>query len=252
VDFFPGTNLVRRPLPRHRTVPTPPLGGWYWYDGTGFREWRYAMTAEAHIWWDDDRRLLVVGPFHTGQRRLGRLACDAGASEASWRNASLADRLRVLHQMAIKFMVAGHEPKHVILELAKIRQFAALGGQTFPMCRAITEAIEGEVRDDCDASAGATCDEPGRLTLPSRLHPRHRGLPGAWVPLVSPAGAASRAPGGGAPPQGTVGRGRGKLICWERARPKGKNNTRARARARHGVLFKRQRRASAAFKGKRQ
>ena len=112
-------------------------------------------AVEAHIWWTGDdgmepRRLTVVR-FQPGQRPLGRFASDAGASEASWRKASPAERQRLLCEMAIEFMVAGHDPKHVIRELAKIREFASAGGKSFPMCRAITEAVEGEAHEDIEA-----------------------------------------------------------------------------------------------------
>lgn len=112
-------------------------------------------AAEAHIWWTGDdgtepRRLTVVR-FAERKEPLGRFACDTGASEASWRRASPAERQRLLYQMAIEFMVAGHEPQHVIREFAKIREFAAAGGKSYPMCRALTEAIEGEASDDVEA-----------------------------------------------------------------------------------------------------
>jgi hypothetical protein len=108
-------------------------------------------AVEAHIWWDDERRLLAVVPFGPGQCRTlttNGYTCDAGASEASWREATQAERLRLLYEMAIEFMVAGHDPKHVVREFAKVREFAELGGKSYPMARALTEAIEGQAVED--------------------------------------------------------------------------------------------------------
>ena len=100
-------------------------------------------AEEAHIWFDHERRLLAVVRFQPGHNPLGRFACDTGASEKRWRDASPVERQRELYELAIEFMVAGHDPKHVVREFAKIREFAATGGQSYTMARALTEAIEG-------------------------------------------------------------------------------------------------------------
>lgn len=119
--------------------------------GTPRNEIATIDAKDAHFWWDEDRNVLHVVKFGSAaDERIYRDmigGCDTGACESKWRELSEVERLQWIMEMALEFITMGFDPSKVICEFAKIREFAALGGKSYTMCRALTDALEGEANE---------------------------------------------------------------------------------------------------------
>ena len=103
-------------------------------------------TSDAHIWWDPETKRIAVVAFRPGQEiamEADGFGFDDGASWSGWRVAIESELVQELLELAIRFMVAGFDPPHVLRELAKIKGIAALGGERVNICRALTKALDG-------------------------------------------------------------------------------------------------------------
>ena len=92
--------------------------------------------------------------------------CDPiGAAYSEWHDMSDDERVRLMLETAIDFAMQGIPLKTVLTAFAEVRQFRALGGQSFPMCRALTSALLGE------------CLEPNTMTFEELLVHHRRRVP---------------------------------------------------------------------------
>lgn len=119
--------------------------------------------ADAHIWWRggfcaqsemDVKVYQFLSPddlfFSQLERNDAGGYSDIGACECGWREMGCDDLLRRLHEMFFDMSVSGISPSQIICEFSKIRQFAALGAESYPMARALSRAVQGRAYDDLD------------------------------------------------------------------------------------------------------
>lgn len=66
-----------------------------------------------------------------------------GASYMEWREMTDKQRVDLMLETAIDLAMNGFELGDVLKAFSQVRQFRALGGQSFPMCRALTKALVG-------------------------------------------------------------------------------------------------------------
>lgn len=66
-----------------------------------------------------------------------------GASYMEWRKMTDKQRVDLMLETAIDLAMNGFELSDVLKAFSQVRQFRALGGQSFPMCRALTKALLG-------------------------------------------------------------------------------------------------------------
>lgn len=96
-------------------------------------------AKDAHIWWDRETKRVLVTRFPGDVRGF---VCDGGASYVRWRQRySDADRVREMMEMVIERLFEGYEPKMVIREFAKVRQFRELGLESWNMARVLAAAL---------------------------------------------------------------------------------------------------------------
>lgn len=69
---------------------------------------------------------------------------DTGACMASWKNQSTEQLLMELQERLIELSVNGGSMKQMVCQMAKIKEFAALGADSFPMARALSSALAGK------------------------------------------------------------------------------------------------------------
>ena len=67
-----------------------------------------------------------------------------GAHYVQWRKMTDDQRARLMTETAIDLAMQGFDLGAVLREFAKVDAFRALGGDSFPMCRALTTAILGK------------------------------------------------------------------------------------------------------------
>lgn len=120
----------------------------------------------AHIWFHLDyaaggvRTQIFVNEFRSDEDRNTNelnLNCDLpgnvrysdiGACNTDWVKRKVSDLLAECTELLIELGVGGCDIKQVVSELAKIRQFAALGSKSYNMARALSSAIAGISYED--------------------------------------------------------------------------------------------------------
>jgi hypothetical protein len=110
-------------------------------------------AQDAHVWWNDRIMVVRVVPLDPGlTARLTREGYNygTGASFTRWKDASDAERVREMIEVAIKLMVEGYDPAMVVREFSKVRQFLQLGAESFVMCRALTKVFEGRANENTE------------------------------------------------------------------------------------------------------
>jgi hypothetical protein len=108
-------------------------------------------AKEAVVWVNNDTHEVMVWKHKKGcpedypARRPDGYWCDPiGAAYSEWQEASNADRVRLMMETAIDLAMQGFALKDVLTAFAQVTEFRALGGQSFPMCRALTSALLGK------------------------------------------------------------------------------------------------------------
>jgi hypothetical protein len=70
--------------------------------------------------------------------------CDPiGAAYSEWGEATNDQRVRLMTETAIDLAMDGFALKDVLTAFAQVIEFRALGGKSYPMCRALTSALVG-------------------------------------------------------------------------------------------------------------
>lgn len=85
-----------------------------------------------------------------------------GAHYAEWLDGNDEQRVRLMLETAIDLAMQGFSLAAVLKEFAKVKEFRALGGQSYPMCRALTQALVGQYLEFHDVSFEELLKEYGR------------------------------------------------------------------------------------------
>jgi hypothetical protein len=106
-------------------------------------------AKDAIVWVNSDAKAVkVTGPEisrrHMRAREPGHWVDPIGAAYTQWQDMTDDQRARLMTETAIDLAMAGFDLGAVLREFAKVDAFRALGGDSFPMCRALTTAILGE------------------------------------------------------------------------------------------------------------
>jgi hypothetical protein len=73
----------------------------------------------------------------------GRWCDPIGAAYAEWHQITDGQRVRLMLETAIDLAMQGIPLADVLKAFATVKEFRALGGQSYPMCRALTSALIG-------------------------------------------------------------------------------------------------------------
>src|SRR5262245_53084604 len=118
------------------------------------------QAKDAVVWVNDDTHQVMVRSHAWGPegRKLGRHWKDPiGAAYTQWQKMNDGQRVQLMLETVIDLCMQGYPPKTVLEAFATIEEFRALGGQSFPMCRALTSALVGK------------CLEPNTMTFEELL-----------------------------------------------------------------------------------
>lgn len=104
-------------------------------------------AKEAVIWVNNETEQVMVHPRGCWRRYdppgPGHWADPIGANYSEWIEGTDDERLHLMLETAIDLAMQGIPLKTVLTAFADIRQFRALGGKSYPMCRALTSALIG-------------------------------------------------------------------------------------------------------------
>jgi hypothetical protein len=100
-------------------------------------------AREAVVWVNTNTKEVMVRPHSWGcpeDRRHPRSSgwCDPiGAAYAEWHGYSNKDRVNLMLETVIDLVMQGFPIKDVVTAFSEVREFRALGGKSYPMCRAL-------------------------------------------------------------------------------------------------------------------
>jgi hypothetical protein len=80
-----------------------------------------------------------------------------GAAYTQWHKMTDAQRVQLMLETAIDLAMQGYPLVNVLKALATVKEFRALGSESYPMCRALTSALVGR------------CLEPNTMTFEELL-----------------------------------------------------------------------------------
>ena len=108
-------------------------------------------AKEAVVWvCDETKEVMVKGHCDTravekSERISGKWWGDPiGAAYSGWRECSKQERLTLMLETAIDLAMQGYNLGDVLRAFANVAEFRALGGKSYPMCRALTSALVGK------------------------------------------------------------------------------------------------------------
>ena len=115
------------------------------------------------VWVNNDTKQILVttfawrwpGEYH--QSRPPHWSDPIGAAYSQWRTMTDPQRTNLMLETAIDLAMQGFSLKAVLTAFAGVRQFRALGSQSYPMARALTSALLGK------------CLEPNTMTFDQLL-----------------------------------------------------------------------------------
>jgi hypothetical protein len=121
----------------------------------------FVSAREAVVWVDFDAGKVMVLP-QDGRRPDERAYpghwCDPiGAAYTQWRAMNNAQRVQLMLETPIDLAMRGVPLARVLKAFATVREFRALGRESYPMCRALTSALVG------------TCLEPNTMSFEELL-----------------------------------------------------------------------------------
>jgi hypothetical protein len=104
-------------------------------------------AADIVVWVNDKMKEVMVRTHAWGcpeDRGHGHGWVDPiGAAYSSWETLTDRQRVRLMLETAIDLAMQGVPLKDVLTAFAEVRQFRALGSQSYPMARALTSALLG-------------------------------------------------------------------------------------------------------------
>ena len=107
------------------------------------------VSRYATIWTETEHKQVLVteeyryirSPDELG--RPGRWVDPIGAAYMHWRDMTPAERAGLMTETALDLAMQGYDLQAIIREFAKVDCFYALGRESVPMCRALTQALLG-------------------------------------------------------------------------------------------------------------
>jgi hypothetical protein len=108
-------------------------------------------AKEAVFWVNDETREVIVRPHSWGvpedhpkiARSRGSWCDPIGAAYTEWHGLTDRARVQLMLETAIDLAMQGIPMKTVLTAFAEVKEFRAQGGQSYPMCRALTSALLG-------------------------------------------------------------------------------------------------------------
>jgi hypothetical protein len=104
-------------------------------------------ASDIVVWVNGETKEIMVRTHAWGcpeDRDLGHQWGDPiGAAYSSWHELTDKQRVRLMLETAIDLAMQGYPLKDVLTAFAQVRQFRALGSQSYPMARALTSALVG-------------------------------------------------------------------------------------------------------------
>ena len=103
-------------------------------------------AKDAVVWTNRETKEVMVKPRgQFAQSERGRQWGDPiGASYSDWHESNNTQRIQLMLETAIDLAMQGFPMDGILREFAKVREFRALGSQSYPMCRALTSALVGQ------------------------------------------------------------------------------------------------------------
>lgn len=101
------------------------------------------------VWINTDTKEVMVTTYEYG-RPDGRKDhrggwCDPiGAAYSEWHTMTDKERVRLMLETVIDLGMQGYPMKDLLIAFASVRQFRALGSESYPMARALTSALVGQ------------------------------------------------------------------------------------------------------------
>jgi hypothetical protein len=99
------------------------------------------------LWTNRNTKEVMIWTHAEGApgRRPGRGSWSdpIGAAYTQWRKMTNRQRVQLMLETAIDLTMQGYSLKTILMLFAQVPEFRALGGQSFPMCRALTKALVG-------------------------------------------------------------------------------------------------------------
>ena len=95
---------------------------------------RMMFAAKDIVVWINDGR----------EFRPGFWADPIGAAYSEWQTMTDKQRVQLMLETVIDLAMQGFPLKDVLIALAQVREFRALGSQSYPMARALTSALLGK------------------------------------------------------------------------------------------------------------
>jgi hypothetical protein len=107
-------------------------------------------AAEAVFWCHDDTHQILIRPHswgcpeeHSHIKPRNGWGDPIGAAYSEWQGYSTEDRVTLMLETIIDLAMQGYPIKELVTAFAEVREFRALGGKSYPMCRALTSALVG-------------------------------------------------------------------------------------------------------------
>ena len=103
-------------------------------------------AEDAVVWINGETKQIMVWPTIGKRVRPSGMgwADPIGAAYTDWRDTMTdEERLRLMLETAIDLAMQGFALKDVLIAFAEVRQFPALGTESYPMYRALTKALVG-------------------------------------------------------------------------------------------------------------
>jgi hypothetical protein len=107
-------------------------------------------AKEAVFWVNDETKEVMVKPHSWGcpedrpALKRGHWCDPIGAAYAGWQTMTNKDRIHLMLETVIDLAMQGIPMETILRAFAEVPEFRALGGQSFPMCRALTQALIGQ------------------------------------------------------------------------------------------------------------
>src|SRR5262249_30326333 len=105
-------------------------------------------AKDAVFWTKRETHEIMVRPFSwqcPEDHGLGHGWGDPiGAAYSAWQTASTKERVQLMLETVIDLAAQGYPIKDVLRAFAEVKEFRALGQQSYPMCRALTSALVGK------------------------------------------------------------------------------------------------------------
>jgi hypothetical protein len=111
-------------------------------------------ASNTVVWVNNETKEILVAPRETGECRYwdepkqhgykDRWGDPIGANYAPWKAMTDDQRVQLMLETAIDLAIAGFAMADVLRAFAQVREFRALGRESYPLCRALTGALVGK------------------------------------------------------------------------------------------------------------